>query len=436
MTTLKRLVDMALSSAVALISARSLTSLVLSPAAAQGLAKGEGPVVGQGLGPFVFNGDLSNLPPADLNAQARFEGLLHAPPPCLRVRWAVPLGLSSWILLRQLTAPLNNISAPLLALPGMSGGNPPDTNGVVGPKIYIQTINVRSSNLGQNGRPSGRPLSPRCLPPTRQRALRVTTASRRIRWCFMIRWPIVSSDHPRIYRICASSRTAAHAGRTLLGVHRGQQDQQSGERRLVQVCAARGQHQPQRLSQARCLAGCVLHVRQHVSDSGSAFSSRLGDRQFDPGRRPDARGALRCPGGFWSLLPANMHGSPPPAGAPNVFASVNFNNDNKVFLWNFHVDFVPRELDFRRTVRTYPHTVNVAAYTHLTQNIPQPGTAVVSLDALGDRPSGGYRKIGGTESLWLDHPVDTGGTSRGSAGTKFAIQAARRRSSSRAHGTT
>ena len=30
----------------------------------------------------------------------------------------------------------------------------------------------------------------------------------------------------------------------------------------------------------------------------------------------------------------------PPAGAPNVFASVNFNNDNRVFLWNFHVDFV------------------------------------------------------------------------------------------------
>lgn len=144
------------------------------------------------------------------------------------------------------------------------------------------------------------------------------------------------------------------------------------------------------------------------------------------------------PVGYWSLLPANMHGSPPPAGAPNVFASVNFNNDNKVFLWNFHVDFVtPASSTFGDGSHNPDHTVSVAAYSHLTQNIPQPGTAVVSLDALGDRLNypAQYRKIGGTESLWLDHPVDTGGNVWGSAGMKFAIQAARRRFSSRVHGT-
>jgi len=95
---------------------------------------------GQGLGPFTFEGDLRSLPLADLRAQSQVEALRPGSPlpaPITSAPSAAPMDY-----LIQFNLPIANISIPILSFPGMPGGNPPDTNGAVGPNHFIQNINV------------------------------------------------------------------------------------------------------------------------------------------------------------------------------------------------------------------------------------------------------------------------------------------------------
>jgi len=112
-------------------------------------------------------------------------------------------------------------------------------------------------------------------------------------------------------------------------------------------------------------------------------------------------------GNYFSLLPGNLRGTPPPAGAPDYFVSL----DPGVWaldVWKFHVDWVtPANSTF-----TGPSLVSIASYTSAPASIPQLGSVEV-LDSLGDRlmMQNQYRNINGTESLWLTHTVGSGGVS-------------------------
>lgn len=106
-----------------------------------------------------------------------------------------------------------------------------------------------------------------------------------------------------------------------------------------------------------------------------------------------------------SLLPANVRGAAPPTGAPNYFAALT--TLASVGIWKFHVDWGnPAASSF-----TGPTLVTTAPWTFLATQIPQQGTTR-TLDTLGDRlmMQNQYRNINGTESLWLNHTVSSGGT--------------------------
>ncbi len=113
--------------------------------------------------------------------------------------------------------------------------------------------------------------------------------------------------------------------------------------------------------------------------------------------------ALSC---HASLLPGNLKGNEPPPGTPGFFLSteVSDTGGSGLNLWKFSVNWTtPAD-----STLIGPTRIPVANYVYPV-NIPQPSPGV-ALDARGDRlmmPLQ-YRNIGGTESLWANHTVQSG----------------------------
>jgi hypothetical protein len=107
---------------------------------------------------------------------------------------------------------------------------------------------------------------------------------------------------------------------------------------------------------------------------------------------------------YGALLPANYRGTPPPAGEPEFFASVD--SPGSFHLWKFHVDWN----NTANSTFTGPTNISVSTFSWPSTNVPQSGTSV-RLDTLGDRlmMQLQYRNIDGTESLWSTHTVASGG---------------------------
>ncbi|MFZ0060575.1 MAG: proprotein convertase P-domain-containing protein [Pyrinomonadaceae bacterium] len=130
------------------------------------------------------------------------------------------------------------------------------------------------------------------------------------------------------------------------------------------------------------------------------------------------------------MLPADADGlTPPPAGAPNVFAyfiATEFGDaSDGLRLFNFHADFaVPANSTF---VERAESPIAVAAFDPSTpagrDNIEQPppaNNATAALDAIGDRLMHRlqYRHFGTHESLITNHTVNVG------TGTTLALHQA------------
>jgi hypothetical protein len=126
---------------------------------------------------------------------------------------------------------------------------------------------------------------------------------------------------------------------------------------------------------------------------------------------------------FGGMLPSDLDGNtPPPAGAPNVFAEVDDSSSvgpvDAMRLWNFQLDWTaPAHSTFG--LSSQPNlTLPVADFTPICSTcIPQPGTPV-QLDTLGDRLMYrlAYRNMGDHESLVVNHTVDAGA---GRAGVRW-----------------
>jgi hypothetical protein len=118
---------------------------------------------------------------------------------------------------------------------------------------------------------------------------------------------------------------------------------------------------------------------------------------------------LSAASNYGSLLPSNVRGAPPPAGSPNYFVSADQDwsgTDDVLHLWKFHVDWTtPADSTF-----TGPTDLVTAQFMWPSQTtVPaQDGTL---LDTLGDRlmMQLQYRNLNGTESLWVNHTVSSGG---------------------------
>ena len=109
---------------------------------------------------------------------------------------------------------------------------------------------------------------------------------------------------------------------------------------------------------------------------------------------------------LFSLLPSNARAvtGAPPAGSPNLFASIW--GTYAVRVWKFHVDWAsPASSTF-----TGPTNVGVSTFNVGPGTVPESGGN--ALDTLSYRVmmQNQYTNIGGRESLWLTHTVGSGGT--------------------------
>jgi len=131
---------------------------------------------------------------------------------------------------------------------------------------------------------------------------------------------------------------------------------------------------------------------------------------------------------FGGMLPSDLDGPPPPAGAPNYFAEVDDeawipgSPVDAIRLWRFHVDWAtPANSTFG--LSGLPNQIlNTAPFVPLpcvgvTRDcIPQPGVPVAAyLDAIGDRLMHRlqYRNFGTRETLVVNHTVNAGGARAG-----------------------
>jgi hypothetical protein len=111
---------------------------------------------------------------------------------------------------------------------------------------------------------------------------------------------------------------------------------------------------------------------------------------------------------YFSMLPSNLRGVPPPSGTPNYFVSED-QSSYAFDVFTFHVDWAaPSSSSFRgpTQVSHIPYTVPNG------EIIPQPDTST-KLDSLYDRlmMQNQYRNIGGAEAVWLAHTIRSSPTS-------------------------
>jgi hypothetical protein len=117
------------------------------------------------------------------------------------------------------------------------------------------------------------------------------------------------------------------------------------------------------------------------------------------------------------MLPSDLDGPPPPAGAPNVFLrfvdGAEFGGVDRLEFREFHVDFGNPALStftLLADLPTAPFDSNLCGFGMRPQCVPQPGTTQV-LDTLRGQPMYRlqYRNFGTHEALVVNHTVDVDG---------------------------
>ncbi len=113
---------------------------------------------------------------------------------------------------------------------------------------------------------------------------------------------------------------------------------------------------------------------------------------------------------YGSVFPANLRGALPPANTPAFFGSVAAVDppatSNTFNLWEFDVDWVT----LANSTFTGPTALAVTTFSTPFGTVPQQSPGEV-LDDLSGRLMAQlqYRNIGGTESIWANHTVSSGG---------------------------
>jgi len=119
------------------------------------------------------------------------------------------------------------------------------------------------------------------------------------------------------------------------------------------------------------------------------------------------------------MLPSDLDGPAPPAGAPNYFAQIDDSawgySPDQVQIWDFHVDWSnPTSSTFTKwgVLGTAAFDSNLCGYAR--NCIPQPGTDA-KVDAISDRLMYRlqYRNFADHQTLMVNHTVDVGGDHAG-----------------------
>jgi hypothetical protein len=374
----------------------------------------EGPFMSSGVLPVSMDVDLRQLPPAEpRRTVVRPE--LH-----LRLEseaGSAPAGSTAPDPALQTQQPLAAMPAPLQSFEGLNyaccgSGWPPDTNGDVGPTYYIQTVNT---SIGIFDKASGTQLSAVSfdsffnIPGTAcdndnngdPIALYDPLADRWLVSDFA--WTSANLDSGPYYECIAVSKTsnpvsggwwlyalrtddAAHpwlADYPKLGVWPDGYYLSANMFDCVSQCGAASVFEGVRvwaLDRASMLTGGALN-EVHFDISANSYDE--------------------------VILPANLRGTPPPAGSPNFFVAMddNYLGTDVLHLWKFAVNWA----NLANSKFTGPTNLPTASFTPFLSNVPQPGTSA-QLDSLGDRlmMQLQYRNLNGTESLWVNHTVNAG----------------------------
>jgi hypothetical protein len=365
------------------------------------------------LGPFVdnlsaparFDGDLRALPPPDATERNTLD-MPHHDQAGTTSRSPASVATNDPIVQTAPAAAL--MPSPLVSFDAQGpAGNPPDTNGDIGPNHYIQMVNTQFSVYNRSGTLLAGPIG-------------MNT--------FFSGTGTLCDDHNGGDVIVLYD---PYADRWLLSDLAFNRDGSGNPIGPYYQCVAIS-HTGDPVSGGWYQYGLLAHdtvlndyPKFGVWPDGYYLSANMGgccgggtwvrvwalDRvsMLDGGSANAIRFDL--PSGYNSLLPSNARGARPPSGAPNYFTAVNYSNSDRVYLWRFHADFaLPANSWFgTNSGNSNPINITVAAYTHPAAAVPQPGTTV-RLDILGDRMMYGlqYRYLDGVERLWMNHSVDSG----------------------------
>jgi hypothetical protein len=333
----------------------------------------QGPYAGTGSGPFTFDGDL-----------------------------------------RTLSAPLTNVQgdsmpAAAASFDGLTnGGDPPSTNGDVGPNHYLQAINTSFAIYSKAGALLAGPISFNAF-------FAAAPATGTACDSEYSTYPIVLYD-PLADRWVLTVQATRHADLTddatfyeCIAISKTADPVNGGWYKYALQTGA--DLTPDLLNDSPKLAvwpdayymsanlytalGKFDHVRVWALERAALLAGKpLREVHFD---------VLS-----YSLLPSNLRGAHPPAGSPNYFLSAEDYDSDRLRLWRFHADFdTPSDSWFGTSASTpQPTLINIASYTYPTFHAAQPGTAY-TLDAHAGvlMPPVQYRNINGTESLWANHTV-------------------------------
>ncbi len=363
--------------------------------------------------PHEFNGDLRNLP--QIQPTVPRQQIRPLMPGNLPQRQASPNIPTPFVQTQTPTPNMPNPSASFAGLNFSSNGSgwPPDPNGDVGPNYYIQAVNtsigIFSKTTGAlqtsftfNSFWSGSNTSTACDANNQGDPL-VLYDPLADRWIFAdMAWyntPTTNMQTGPFYECFAVSKTSdpvsggwwKYAVRTDDSAHTYLADYPKLGLWSDGIYMSANKFL---CSDASCTTATYEGVRAWAfnrtqMESGATLQSYFVDLNTS----------------YFSLLPSNLRGVPPPSGTPNYF--VTFDPISWALdVWKFHVDWsTPANNAF-----TGPTAVSIASYTDASYT-PIPEKGGENLDSLGDRlmMQNQYRNINGTESLWLTHTVGSGG---------------------------
>jgi hypothetical protein len=384
-----------------------VTALVAPPVAGQPSAQREpagslAPAVLPAVVPTRFVGDVRALPrPKVIPASRRLE--LEQPAAMIDTA----SGEAGEV---QSSAPLANAPGPAITFPGLDraswgAGWPPDTNGDVGPGHYIQTVNTsvgifRKSDGASlaaftfdaffSSAPTGTPCDS-----NNQGDPVVVYDQQADRWIISdFAWSNFSSGP--MFQCLAVSITG---------------DPMTGGWYFYAVQTDPGGHIPDYPKLGVWPDGIYMSANVFATTGSQAFKhvrvwafNRTDLESGSPLRAVSFDLPAKIQGiSVFSVLPSNMRGDAPPAGRPNLFASIWGVYAARV--WKFDVDWTtPANSTF-----TGPSNVPIGTFAVGPTTVPQPAPGN-SLDTLTYRlmMQNQYRNLGGQESLWLSHTVGNG----------------------------
>ena len=397
-----------------------LISACLDPslAGAAGAPQGIGITYGQPAVPAAeFSGDLRRLPlaPAPVATARIYRPLLHGP-----VSSKIPSETPQPLAPQSRSGPLAPMPNPILTFAGISfndvctggqcgGGWPPDPNGDVGPNHYIEAVNTSYAIYDKSGTRlaaftedqlwSGAPASPCTSAPEGDPVVIYDWLADR----FVLTHFAFASVNGPFYQCIAASKTSdpVAGGWWLYAVR-----MDPGGAGLPPVGDIND------YGKFGLWHDCLYMAANAFTPSsaydGVSFASFSRTDLYSGAPLTFSIGYLPPSTNAFTLIPSNNQGKGANAaqpGTPNYFVS------ESGVVEEFEVrTFSPGANCGAGGTLSAPTIVSQTQYTFQQGAIvPQPNTSS-KLDMIDDRimQKVQYRKIGGTESLWVTHPVGSG----------------------------